>query len=116
MANSLLDQINAEITSILTKLGGSNVPNIGAQVATIVVDIATLSTNVATSKTAIDTLAAQIVTSDAVIDTLTTNVATTKTVVDGLLDTGSAGTGIGPIGDFAADATQDLVALIAQEP
>jgi hypothetical protein len=107
MANSLLDQINAELTLILTKLGGSAVPNIGAQVATLV-------TNVATSKAVADTLAAQVVTSATVIDTLTTNIALTTTAVDTLADTDDTGTGLGD--GSAADITQDLVALIAQEP
>lgn len=88
MANSLLDQINAELTLILTKLGGSNVPDIGTQVATLVVDVATLATNIATS----------------------------KTVVDLLLDAGDAGTGLGPIGSMQqADLTNFFVDAIAAE-
>jgi hypothetical protein len=97
MPEPLLKQIDDELQAIQKKLrdGSGTGSDLGALVATLLANEAT---------------------TNAVVDTLTTNVDTSAALLVTLLDSADAGIGIGPVASFAADLTQDLVALIAQEP
>lgn len=94
---SLLTQIDTELQLIQAKL--TDTAQTGSNLAAI---IATAVTNEATT--------------NAVIDTLTTNVDVTAALLVTLLDSGNAGTGLGPVASMQqADLTSFFVDAITAE-